>query len=119
MVTIDKIQNGIAKYMDMEFLPTIANDELQKFAMGVSVSILIKRFDKILASGIEHPILKLLELANSNGEIDIDILKDTILEKLPESGLKVELSLPKLLGGSLNLTFMKDDVEKIYSYITE
>lgn len=43
----------------------------------------------------------------------------TILEKLPESGLKVELSLPKLLGGSLNLTFMKDDVEKIYSYITE
>lgn len=119
MVTVDKLVNGVAKYMDNDLLPSITHDSLQKFFIGTACSLALRRADAFIRMLSTNKMVAALDVVKENGEIDVELLKEVALPNIPENGIKVELPLPEFIGGPVALTFMAEDVEKLYNYITE
>lgn len=108
MVTIDKIQNGVTKFIDSEILTQYPNDSIQRILIGTGMAIAIKKKANDLLN-----YASFLGLVNDNGEIDIDILKEELLNHIPESGFSYE---NKMIG---KMIFTKDDINTLYKYIAE
>ena len=113
MVTIDQLKNGIAAYLDREFLPKLPYTPSKKFAVGVALGLFIKRFDNIYLAYRDNPVIKMLGVIDDNGSIDIDILAEVIKERLGDKGF--EFAIP-VIGP---ITIEQADVDNLYGYITK
>lgn len=113
MVSINKIEQGIAAYLDSEIMPQLQNSSLEKVIAGTATSLAIRKSGKILASYKNNKIVQMLEIMDSEGNVDVDILAEELKKNIPTEGLKVEVPL---IG---TMTFHKSDVDKLHEYINE
>lgn len=106
MISIDKVEAGISQYVDKELLSDFPDNSVEKIAIGVGIAIKIKR--KLM------PTLKMMDLINDKGMVDIDLVKEEFEKRIPKDGMVYE-------NDSLNrkFTFYKEDVDKLYEYIAE
>lgn len=113
MVAINKVEQGIAAYLDKEFMPQLPSNGLERVVVGTVVSIMIKRSSGVIASYRNHPLVKMLGIINEDDQVDIEIVMEELSKNIPADGLKVEIPV---LGV---LTFRKSDVDKLYDYIVK
>lgn len=113
MVSIDKIEKGIAAYMDSEIMPQLPNGGLEKVLAGTAMSLVIRRSGNILDGYKNNKAVQMLGLMDADGNVDVDILAEELKKNISSDGLKVEIPM---IG---KMTFHKEDVDKLHEYITE
>ena len=114
MVSIKQIEKGAVKYIDQEIAPkiptNIPNGQIKKIAAVAGAVYAVRHgLEKLTA----HPALVAIGAVNSEGEIDLEGISEMVREQIPENGFKVTVPI---LG---DLTFFKEDVERLVAYITE
>lgn len=113
MIKYDKVQAGIAKYLDAELITKLDEDSVQKVLVGVAISLYIKKFSNLIAMAQDKPAIKMLDIIDDKGNIDIDTIKKELEKQIPDTGIKVDLPL---IG---TMTFHKSDIATLYEYIVE
>lgn len=111
MVGINKIEKGVAAYIDSEIMPQLPNTGFEKVLAGTAMSLIIRRSGAILDSYKTNKGIQMLGLMDQEGNVDVDVLADELRKNIPPEGMKVEIPI---IGG---MTFHKDDVNKLYEYI--
>lgn len=108
MVSVNKIQNGIARYIDMEILPKV--DGWQKWALGVGATLKIAEAPALL----EKVKVMLPTAFDESGNVDIDMIYKEFAKQADKGSVSINIPL-------LNdrLTLNRSDVDKIYRYIQE
>ncbi len=109
MVTYNQVITGITTYIDTEILPQITG--FKKLALGVGSGIALKKADNVYKMIKDNKIIHALDLMDNNGNINIELLKDELLEKMGEE--KYPIDIPMI--GTLKIN--KNDINKIYDLI--
>lgn len=112
MVSIDKIEKGVAAYLDSELMPQLPNSGFEKVLAGTAMSLVIRRSGKILDSYKDNKAVQMLGIMDAEGNVDVDVLAEELKKNLPKEGMKVEIPI---IGA---MTFHKEDVDKLHEYIT-
>lgn len=112
MVAIDKVEQGVAAYLDSELMPQLPKSGFEKVLAGTAISLVIRRSRNILEGYKNNKTIQMLKLMDENGNVDVDVLAEELKKNIPQEGVKVEVPL---IGA---LTFRKEDVDKLYEYIT-
>lgn len=115
MVSLNQIEHGLGRWVDAELLPQISKnnqyDNLKRLGVAAGTVYLIRKGKAALSTLQGNQFLKTLGTVDSNGDIDLEGIKTVLVEKIPETGLKVQVPI-------LNeVTFYKKDIESMYAYI--
>ena len=115
MVSLNQIEHGIGRWVDAELLPLVPTggqyDNIKRLGVAASAVYLIRKGKTALTTLQGNALLKTLGAIDENGDIDLDGIKDVLMEKIPDCGIKVTVPI-------LNeVTFYKKDIEQICTYI--
>lgn len=113
MVSIDKIEEGVAKYLDAELMPQFQNNGLEKVLVGTAASLLIRKTGTIVSSYKDNKLVKMLGIMDESGNVDVDILAEELKNNISKEGIKVDIPV---IG---TMTFHKEDIDTLYEYIVE
>ena len=111
MVSVDKIEKGVANYLDGELMPQLQTNGLEKVIVGTVASLAIRKSGTIIAGYQDNKLVQMLGIMDEKGDIDVDTLVEEVKKNMPKEGVKVDVPI---LG---TLTFHKEDVDKLYDYI--
>lgn len=111
MVSVKQIENGVASFLDMELMPNLPQNGIQKVMAGTAISLIIKRSGNIVREFTNNSFIKMLGIMDEEGNMDIDILRSELKANMPELGVTMDLPL---IG---TLTFHKQDVDTLYNHI--
>lgn len=111
MVTYNQVVNGMTKYIDQEIINKIQG--WQRWALGAGAGIMMNKGTNMFNAFKAHPVVKMLEVIDENGMIDID----TIYTELRKQAEKGSATFDAPMIGTITLT--KDDVDKLYRLIKE
>lgn len=111
MVPYNQVVNGVTKYIDDEIISKI--NGWQKWLIGTGVGIAISKGETLIKQLKMNPIVQMLGIITEDNMIDIA----TIYEELKKQAAQgpITFSLPTV-G---NITFTENDVNKVYTYITQ
>ena len=115
MVSLNQIEHGLGRWVDAELLPHLSTggqyDNVKRLGVAAGTVYLIRKGKAALSTMQGNQILQTLGVVDANGDIDLEGLKIALVEKIPDTGLKVPVPI---LG---EVTFFKKDVESMYAYI--
>lgn len=111
MVSIDKIEQGMANYLDSELMPQLQKNGIEKVIVGTVASLLIRKTGALIEGYKDNGLVKMLGVMDENGNVDVDTLVEEVKKNISKEGIKVNVPI---LG---NITFHKDDIDKLYDYI--
>jgi hypothetical protein len=111
MVSISSIEQGFANYLDTELMTKLPQNGFQKVIAGTVISLTIRKSGAIISSLKDNSFVKMLEVMDEDGNVDIDTLKDEFKKQMPDAGVKVDVPYIGVM------TFKKNDVDKLYDYI--
>lgn len=106
-----QVQKGVAAYLDNELMPLIDDSSWKKVMVGTALSLGIKRADAYLPILQNNQFVKMLDILDEEGNVDVDVLAPEIKKNMSADGMKVELPV---LG---TVTFKSGDVDKVLQYI--
>lgn len=113
MVTIQQVQQGLAKFVDMEVLPRLSG--VEKVVVGGGAALLAKKLPETLVALNDNKIVAALGLYDrERGEIDIDELYSAMKPYLGTETIPVKLPM---LG--ITLKFSEREIDTLYRYIKE
>lgn len=112
MVSIDKIEQGIAAYLDGELMPQLPNSGFEKVLAGTAISLFIRRSGKIIERYKDNKAVQMLGIMDADGNVDVDVLAEELKKNFPKDGMKLDIPI---IGA---MTFHKEDVDKLHEYIT-
>lgn len=105
-VTIQKVEDGISKFVDAVILADMPKTDLKTVAIGVGIAIKVRTS---LSSWLDT-----LGLVDKNGNVNIDIAKEELSKRMPEEGMIFDADR---LGKTF--VFDKEDIDKLYKFIVE
>lgn len=109
-VTIDQAMRGAMRYADNEVIPHLPGGK--GIGAGIMLALIMEGSrEKILALR-EHPAVKLMQIMDEQGNIDLDRLYNAARPKFEN---KLSVSVP-FIG---ELKFDQNDVDKLYKCIQE
>ena len=111
MVSIDKIEKGVANYLDAELMSQFQGNSVEKVLVGTAASLLIRKSGTIVEGYKDNSVVKMLGIMDDNGDVDVDILAEELKKNISKEGFVVDVPI---LG---TLTFHKEDVDKLCDYI--
>lgn len=111
MVSIDKIEQGIAYYLDKELMPKLQSNGWEKVLIGTVASLAIHRSGAIAAEYKDHKLVKMLGIMDDNGNVDVETLAAELKKNISKDGIEVDIPVIGIMK------FHKDDVDKLYEYI--
>lgn len=112
MVTIDKIERGVAAYLDAEVMPQLPAGGFEKVLAGTAISLFIRKSGKIIEGYKENKAVQMLGIMDTEGNVDVDILAEELKKNISTEGMKIDVPI---VG---KMTFHKEDVDKLHEYIT-
>lgn len=113
MVPVNKIEHGIASYLDAELMPQFAGNGIEKLIAGTAASLIIRKSGAIIGAYKDNPMVKTLGIMDDKGNVDIDTISEELKKNITKEGVKVPIPV---IG---TLTFHRDDVDKLYNYIMD
>ena len=113
MVSIDKLQKGIANYLDAELMPSFEEGGYKKIIIGTVLGLYLNRMNQMILQYSKHPAIKILNIVDDNNNIDIDIIRDELKKQIPQEGFKIDAPMVGII------TFTKEDIDVLYNYITK
>lgn len=108
MATINQVRRGLEQYIDAEILPHLST--AKAFGVGVYMELLLAQIEAQYKQYLDMPAIKMLNLADDNGNIDIGRLRDVAMTKMPD---RIQLDVP--FAG--RFTFTRDDVDRLATMI--
>ena len=111
MVGVDKIERGLAAWLDAELLPMMGQGTAGRVLAGAAGGILCKRMGNAIKALSGNRAATMLGLVDEQGGVDIEIMRDEIGKQMPESGLPIQLPL---IG---TVTLYRKDINNLYDYI--
>ena len=111
MVSINKIEQGVANYLDGELMPQLQGNGVEKVLVGTAASLFIRRSGAIIESYKDNKLVQMLGIMDEKGNVDVDTLAEEVKKNIPKDGIKIDVPI---VG---TLTFHKEDVDKLYDYI--
>lgn len=110
MITFIQFKNGVTSYLDKEMMAKIQNP-LLKYTAVSALYVVDKKATNIFNTLKDNSIVKTLELIDSNGNIDEDLLLEAL-----KSGMKNQtLSFNTGLLGTI--TLYPEDIDKLKAYM--
>ena len=111
MVTINQVQNGIARYLDTEIVPKMSG--VNKWLFSDIASAYLAEAPSIIAKLRENKAVAMLNLIDEAGNIDID----KVYQHLKPAAAKCTAPIKLPVIGVL--TFSEADVDSLYTYILQ
>lgn len=109
-VTIDQAMRGAVRFADNEIIPHLPGGK--GIGAGIMLALIMEGSrEKVLALR-EHPVVKLMQIMDEQGNIDLDRLYNAARPKFEN---KLSVSVP-FIG---ELKFDQNDVDKLHKYIQE
>ena len=110
MVSMDKVQRGVATFLDRELMPTL--EGWDKVLVGGGAGLAVAKLPKIINM---YPIASTLEIYDkASNQVDIDALYNAVMPYMGENALP--LKIPYL---GLTMKIGKPQIETLYKYIKE
>lgn len=109
-VTIDQAMRGAVRFADNEIIPHLPGGK--GIGAGIALALIMEGSREKLLSLREHPAVKLMQIMDEQGNIDLDRLYNAARPKFEN---KLSVSVP-FIG---ELKFDQNDVDKLYKYIQE
>lgn len=110
MVTIDKVQRGLAAFIDREMIPALSGWD--KVLVGSGAGLAVAKLPNLLA---QYPILATMGIYNpENNQVDIDALYQAITPHIGTEAIPAKIPM-------LNMTVKigRPEVDALYRYIKE
>ena len=112
MVSVDKIQRGAARFVDMEILPKLEGRD--KWLVTGAVTLYLSKLPAMVQMVKNKDAVKLLGIISEDGQsVDIDMLMNSIIPAARQSPASFKIPL----GGTLNFT--EADIETLRNYIMQ
>ena len=111
MVSIDKIQRGVAKYLDVEILPKLSGKD--KWLLCGASTLYLAKLPQIITALNTKPAIKVLGLISDDGNVDIDALVNSIRPAAKQSNLNLQIPFSGVLSLSEN------DIDILLRYINQ
>lgn len=109
MVNIEQVKQGFAKYIDAEFTNKMTG--INRWLVGGIAGIAILRAENIFNHLKDMPFIKMLDVVDENGMIDIDIIYNAFLEQARRGEAVIDMPM---VGQT---KFNEHDIEMLYRYI--
>lgn len=109
MVTYTQLINGLSRYIDAEIINKLTGNS--KLLLGVGVGIALKKGENIYKALQENTIIKMLDLIDKDGNIDID----TIIDELRKQARKQAIEIDIPVVGILKLN--EEDITKLQNHV--
>lgn len=108
-MNLDRVLNGIVKYMDREILSSM--NDWQEFLARLAMARLLgnKNLEAML---LDNPYVKTFAIIDEHGNVDVDGLHRDFKTLIQSKG-KIEIALP-MFG---TYTFNESDVDKLFDCI--
>lgn len=109
MVSIEQVKQGFARYIDAEFTNKMTG--INRWLVGGIAGIAILRAENIYNHLKDMPFIKMLDVVDENGMIDIDIIYNAFLEQARRGEAVIDMPM---VGQT---KFNEHDIEMLYRYI--
>lgn len=109
-VTIDQAMRGAVRFADNEIIPHLPGGK--GIGAGIALALIMDGGRSRILALREHPAVKLMQIMDEQGNIDLDRLYNAARPKFEN---KLSVSVP-FIG---DLKFDQNDVDKLYKYIQE
>lgn len=109
-VTIDQAMRGAVRFADNEIIPHLPGGK--GIGAGIALALIMDGGHSRILALREHPAVKLMQIMDEQGNIDLDRLYNAARPKFEN---KLSVSVP-FIG---ELKFDQNDVDKLYKYIQE
>lgn len=109
-VTIDQAMRGAVRFSDNEIIPHLPGGK--GIGAGIALALIMDGGRSRILALREHPAVKLMQIMDEQGNIDLDRLYNAARPKFEN---KLSVSVP-FIG---ELKFDQNDVDKLYKYIQE
>ena len=109
-VTIDQAMRGAVRFADNEIIPHVPGGK--GIGAGIALALIMDGGRSRILALREHPAVKLMQIMDEQGNIDLDRLYNAARPKFEN---KLSVSVP-FIG---ELRFDQNDVDKLYKYIQE
>jgi hypothetical protein len=109
MVNIEQVKQGFARYVDAEFTNKMTG--INRWLVGGIAGIAILRAENIYNHLKDMPFIKMLDVVDENGMIDIDIIYNAFLDQARRGEAVIDMPM---VGQT---KFNEHDIEMLYRYI--
>ena len=110
MVSMEKVQKGIAVFIDQELIPSLTGWD--KILVGGSAGVAVANLPKIIE---QYPIVSALDIYDkNNNQMDIDTLYQSVVPYLGNELLPLRIPV---LG--ITMKVGKQQIDALYRYIKE
>ena len=109
-VTIDQAMRGAVRFADNEIIPHLPGGK--GIGAGIALALIMDGGRSRILALREHPAVKLMQILDEQGNIDLDRLYNAARPKFEN---KLSVSVP-FIG---ELKFDQNDVDKLYRYMQE
>ena len=110
MVSIDRVQRGISRYLDTELIGKMAG--INKWLFAAAASAYIGSAPALLGKIRSNKLLAPLDLVSESGDVDIE----KIYAHLKPAAAKCPAPITLPVG---TITLTESDVDAIYNYIMQ
>ena len=108
MVPYNQVVNGVTKYIDSEIVSKLTG--WQRWAIGAGLGVAVSRGSHIMEQMRSMPLVKMLNIIDGD-MVDVETIYSELRKQAERESINVALPA---VG---TVTFTRDDVEKVYSYI--
>jgi hypothetical protein len=105
---------GLSRFIDVHILSQYPPTSLKRIAAAGAIALYLKRNTSIVDVIINNPIISGLGIANPEGMVDIEILRDVYKNEINKAGY-LRINFP-MLG---DIDFTPEDVDALYKCIME
>lgn len=113
MVTIAQVQQGVAKFVDVEIIPRLST--VEKLVVGGGAGLVTAKLPELMKQYSGNKFVSALGLYGAeNGEIDLDAVYNAIKPYITADPIPV--TIPYV---GLKLKFTQREIDALYRYIKE
>lgn len=113
MVSMDKVQAGLAKYIDQELVPALTGWD--KVIVGGGSGLLVSKLPEIISQYASGNLVAAMGIYDAeSGMVDVDAIYKAVTEQIGTE--KLPLNVP-LVG--ITIKVGKPEIDLLYKFITE
>ena len=110
MVSMDKVQRGLAAFIDRELIPNLSGWD--KVLVGGGAGLLTARLPQMIS---QYPVVATLGLYDTgNNQVDIDALYQAVTPYIGAEALPIKIAM---LG--ITVKIGRQEIDTLYRYIKE